>query len=159
MFTLFSTFTKATKPHYVGYYGRLYRHYCFQGLHAVIRVATWLLILHKIAASRLSITPTQLMGLGVIQYTSYSALLNHTMPCHVGLYCSGWVKTGPVGVILTTMDNAFETAELIVEDFNQGSQPHEYYIAYLNMILNMSVQVQREKVQCFSYFSCMTVCS
>ena len=65
------------------------------------------------------------MGLGVIQYTSYSALLNHTMPCRVGLYCSGWVKTGPVGVILTTMDNAFETAELIVEDFNQGSQPHE----------------------------------
>ena len=37
-----------------------------------------------------------------------------------GLYCSGWVKTGPVGVILTTMDNAFETAELIVEDFKQG---------------------------------------
>ena len=53
------------------------------------------------------------MGLGVIQYTSYSALLNHTMPCRVGLYCSGWVKTGPVGVILTTMDNAFETALVV----------------------------------------------
>ena len=73
------------------------------------------------------------MGLAVIQYTSYSALLNHTMPCRVGLYCSGWVKTGPVGVILTTMDNAFETAELIVEDFNQGSQPHEVLYSHCSL--------------------------
>jgi hypothetical protein len=40
---------------------------------------------------------------------------------HAGLYCSGWVKTGPVGVILTTMSNAFETAEAIVEDYRQGT--------------------------------------
>lgn len=38
-----------------------------------------------------------------------------------GLYCSGWVKTGPVGVILTTMSNAFETAEAIVDDYKQGT--------------------------------------
>jgi adrenodoxin-NADP+ reductase len=37
-----------------------------------------------------------------------------------GLYCSGWVKTGPVGVILTTMNKAFETAEVIYEDFTKG---------------------------------------
>ena len=39
---------------------------------------------------------------------------------YVGLYCSGWVKTGPVGVILTTMSNAFETAEAIVDDYDKG---------------------------------------
>ena len=37
-----------------------------------------------------------------------------------GLYCSGWVKTGPVGVILTTMNKAFETAGLILQDFEEG---------------------------------------
>ena len=31
------------------------------------------------------------------------------------------MKTGPVGVILTTMSNAFETAEVIVEDYRQGT--------------------------------------
>ena len=40
---------------------------------------------------------------------------------YVGLYCSGWVKTGPVGVILTTMSSASETTEEIVEDYKQGS--------------------------------------
>ncbi len=37
-----------------------------------------------------------------------------------GLYCSGWVKTGPVGVIVTTMENAFETAATILEDYENG---------------------------------------
>lgn len=30
------------------------------------------------------------------------------------------MKTGPVGVILTTMNKAFETAEVIHEDFTSG---------------------------------------
>ena len=44
------------------------------------------------------------------------------MRCASGLYCSGWVKTGPVGVILTTMNKAFETAEVIREDFTAGKR-------------------------------------
>ncbi|KNC75968.1 hypothetical protein SARC_11518 [Sphaeroforma arctica JP610] len=36
------------------------------------------------------------------------------------LYAAGWVKTGPVGVILSTMNAAFETADVIIEDFNSG---------------------------------------
>ena len=32
------------------------------------------------------------------------------------LYCSGWVKRGPRGVILSTMNDAFETADSICED-------------------------------------------
>lgn len=37
-----------------------------------------------------------------------------------GLYCSGWVKTGPVGAVLNTMSSAYETAENIIQDHNEG---------------------------------------
>lgn len=37
-----------------------------------------------------------------------------------GLYCSGWVRNGPVGVIATTMNDAFQTGELVVQDFKSG---------------------------------------
>lgn len=33
-----------------------------------------------------------------------------------GLYCAGWVKRGPTGVIATTMTDAFTTADTIVKD-------------------------------------------
>ena len=33
------------------------------------------------------------------------------------LYCSGWVKRGPTGVIASTMADAFETAEAIIDDW------------------------------------------
>ena len=38
-----------------------------------------------------------------------------------GLYCSGWVKHGPVGVILTTMIESKATGTAIVEDFKNES--------------------------------------
>lgn len=38
-----------------------------------------------------------------------------------GLYCSGWVKRGPVGVILTTMNDAFQTADNIASDIDTGT--------------------------------------
>lgn len=34
-----------------------------------------------------------------------------------GLYCSGWVKQGPAGVIANTMEDAFDTAEAIAKDW------------------------------------------
>ncbi|EMR08849.1 hypothetical protein PNEG_02636 [Pneumocystis murina B123] len=34
-----------------------------------------------------------------------------------GIYTSGWIKTGPVGVITNTMYSAFETANSIIEDW------------------------------------------
>lgn len=37
-----------------------------------------------------------------------------------GLYCSGWVKTGPIGVIQSTMNDAFETADTILNDLQHG---------------------------------------
>lgn len=43
-----------------------------------------------------------------------SSPVSETFP---GLYCSGWVKRGPVGVIASTMDDAFTTADAIVQDW------------------------------------------
>ncbi|KAJ2078856.1 NADPH-adrenodoxin reductase [Coemansia sp. RSA 988] len=37
-----------------------------------------------------------------------------------GLYVSGWVKRGPVGVIATTMQDAYRTADALVMDINNG---------------------------------------
>ena len=34
-----------------------------------------------------------------------------------GLYCAGWVKRGPTGVIASTMQDAFSTAEVIARDW------------------------------------------
>ncbi|KAI9671679.1 MAG: NADPH-adrenodoxin reductase [Alyxoria varia] len=34
-----------------------------------------------------------------------------------GCYCTGWVKSGPTGVIVTTMHDAFEAADAIVKDW------------------------------------------
>jgi len=38
-----------------------------------------------------------------------------------GVYCSGWIKRGPVGVLATTMNDAFETGKLVVEDLKSGN--------------------------------------
>lgn len=37
-----------------------------------------------------------------------------------GLYCSGWVKRGPTGVIATTMNDSFETARMLLKDVDLG---------------------------------------
>ena len=37
-----------------------------------------------------------------------------------GLYVSGWLGTGPSGVILTTMNNGFSVAKAVIDDFKEG---------------------------------------
>lgn len=37
-----------------------------------------------------------------------------------GLYCAGWLKTGPTGVIASTMQDAFTTGDAIVQDWISG---------------------------------------
>lgn len=39
-----------------------------------------------------------------------------------GLYCAGWVKRGPTGVIASTMEDAFATAEAIAQDWKEGKK-------------------------------------
>jgi adrenodoxin-NADP+ reductase len=34
-----------------------------------------------------------------------------------GLYCAGWVKRGPTGVIASTMNDAFASADIVAEDW------------------------------------------
>ncbi|KAJ1893149.1 NADPH-adrenodoxin reductase, partial [Kickxella alabastrina] len=38
-----------------------------------------------------------------------------------GLYVSGWVKRGPVGVIATTMQDAYRTADVVLMDIRDGN--------------------------------------
>ena len=37
-----------------------------------------------------------------------------------GMYCAGWVKRGPTGVIASTMDDAFRTGDIIAADWSNG---------------------------------------
>jgi len=36
------------------------------------------------------------------------------------VYCAGWVKRGPTGVIASTMEDAFASAEAVVGDLERG---------------------------------------
>lgn len=45
---------------------------------------------------------------------------DNTLHPAAGLYCSGWVKRGPTGVIASTMEDAFATADSIVQDWLSG---------------------------------------
>ncbi|XP_041942725.1 NADPH:adrenodoxin oxidoreductase, mitochondrial [Alosa sapidissima] len=38
-----------------------------------------------------------------------------------GLYCSGWVKRGPTGVIATTMNDSFDTGRVLLQDLDSGA--------------------------------------
>lgn len=38
-----------------------------------------------------------------------------------GLYCAGWLKTGPTGVIASTMQNSFITGDVIAHDWLSGA--------------------------------------
>lgn len=44
---------------------------------------------------------------------------NTQHPLHLpGVYCAGWVKRGPTGVIASTMEDAFSTGDAIASDWN-----------------------------------------
>lgn len=53
-----------------------------------------------------------LSGSGEAQKLPDGSLITH-LP---GLYCAGWVKRGPTGVIASTMTDAFTTADTIIKD-------------------------------------------
>lgn len=56
-----------------------------------------------------------------------------------GLYATGWVATGPSGVILNTMNNSFGVAETILKDIENDStliQESKPGFNYINSILN-----------------------
>ncbi|KAM4692377.1 NADPH:adrenodoxin oxidoreductase, mitochondrial [Rhinophrynus dorsalis] len=61
-----------------------------------------------------------------------------------GLYCSGWVKRGPTGVITTTMTDSFDTAQSMLEDTKSGtlnwSQPSAGAEAIRELLLLRGIQ-------------------
>ncbi|KAI5368368.1 putative ferredoxin-NADP+ reductase, adrenodoxin-type, FAD/NAD(P)-binding domain superfamily [Septoria linicola] len=42
-----------------------------------------------------------------------------------GMYCAGWVKRGPTGVIASTLDDAFTSADVIVSDWHKNVNFHD----------------------------------
>ena len=42
-----------------------------------------------------------------------------------GMYCAGWVKRGPTGVIASTMDDAFHSADIIMKDWEDNVRFNE----------------------------------
>ena len=62
----------------------------------------------------LGVIPNDLTG----RILSPSAGLSPQTAAHLpGMYCAGWVKRGPTGVIASTMLDAFATAEAIATDW------------------------------------------
>ncbi|XP_040923010.1 NADPH:adrenodoxin oxidoreductase, mitochondrial [Toxotes jaculatrix] len=75
------------------------------------------LVISSIGYKSLPIDPS-------VPFDSRKAIVPNTMgrvQQAAGLYCSGWLKTGPTGVIATTMNNSFDTARSLVEDMESGA--------------------------------------
>ncbi|KAK3991364.1 NADPH:adrenodoxin oxidoreductase [Cladorrhinum sp. PSN332] len=59
-------------------------------------------------------------GSGRVQHEDRAPDAMMTLASFPGLYCAGWVKRGPTGVIASTMEDAFNTADAIAEDWDKG---------------------------------------
>ncbi|KAM5273354.1 NADPH:adrenodoxin oxidoreductase, mitochondrial [Ctenodactylus gundi] len=60
-----------------------------------------------------------------------------------GLYCSGWVKKGPTGVIATTMTDSFLTGQVLLQDLKSGllpAGPRPGYVAVQALLSTRGVQ-------------------
>jgi ferredoxin/flavodoxin---NADP+ reductase len=53
---------------------------------------------------------------------------NDGQPLH-GVYCAGWIKRGPTGIIGTNKKDANETVELLLEDVHAGKLSHAEHVA------------------------------
>lgn len=58
--------------------------------------------------------------LGRVHNKNGRALKHNSNEIDYGLYVGGWLASGPSGVILTTMNNAFSVAQTIIDDIKDG---------------------------------------
>lgn len=65
---------------------------------------------------RMGIIPNDPYGRVMNPQSGPGALTAGPVP---GMYCAGWVKRGPTGVIASTMDDAFASADAIARDWKQ----------------------------------------
>lgn len=59
-------------------------------------------------------------GSGRVQHEDRAQDATMMLASFPGLYCAGWVKRGPTGVIASTMEDAFNTADSIAADWDKG---------------------------------------
>ncbi|KAK5657682.1 hypothetical protein OQA88_2754 [Cercophora sp. LCS_1] len=59
-------------------------------------------------------------GSGRVQHEERNIDATTSLAKFPGLYCAGWVKRGPTGVIASTMQDAFATADAIAEDWTSN---------------------------------------
>lgn len=63
-----------------------------------------------------------------------------------GVYSVGWLSSGPVGVILSTMSNAFQVATLVGQHFEKGLlNEHKLGYEYISKVL-------KDKGICYNRF-------
>ncbi|KAI9799546.1 MAG: hypothetical protein M1825_004472 [Sarcosagium campestre] len=63
-----------------------------------------------------------LLSSSIVSLGNHSSPTPTSTPTHIpGLYVAGWAKRGPTGVIASTMEDAFMTAEAIVQDWESGA--------------------------------------
>lgn len=67
--------------------------------------------------AKLGIVPNDPYGRVMDPYQGPGDLTAGHVP---GLYCAGWVKRGPTGVIASTMMDAFTSADIIAQDWESG---------------------------------------
>ena len=95
--------------------------------------------------------------MGIIPNDLYGRVLDHRegpgelTAGHVpGMYCAGWVKRGPTGVIASTMDDAFTSADILAKDwadgvkFNDPDEPKEGWDA-------VKQEVERRNIRSVSW--------
>lgn len=67
--------------------------------------------------TKLGIMPNDLYGRVMSPQLGPGGLSAGHVP---GMYCAGWVKRGPTGVIATTMDDAFVSADIMIRDWQNA---------------------------------------
>ena len=68
-----------------------------------------------------------------------------------GMYCSGWVKRGPTGVIASTMDDAFITADIIVRDWEGEAKFNDHDAGEKDGFEGVKKQMQKRNVRFVSW--------
>jgi ferredoxin/flavodoxin---NADP+ reductase len=58
--------------------------------------------------------------------------------CDHNIYCTGWIKRGPKGVIVETNQDAIETATVLCEDLAKGKTKKKIKFIKLKLKLNQN---------------------
>jgi adrenodoxin-NADP+ reductase len=74
-----------------------------------------------------------------------------------GMYCSGWVKRGPTGVIASTMDDAFNTADIILRDWEGEAKFNNDAAGEKDGYEGVKKEMERREVKAVSWSDWMKI--